>query len=235
MSTFLQLVNQAQQEAGLAGTDLTTLQSGLSAESTRFKNWVSREWQRIQADKDQWQFLRQSGVYPTVQGQSQNTVAQIGAASTPTFTAAQFGNWKRDSFRFYSDPAFSDEMLAAFVTWDLFRDIYLYGSNRANQSRPVAFSVGPDKSIWLGLQPGATVYQMVYEYYQAPTALILDNDVPSMPAQYHDLIVFRALKAYGIFMAAEEVIGRADSEIGRIYPKLLADQLPILSSAPPLA
>lgn len=234
MSTFLQLVNQTQQEAGLAGGDLTTLQNGLSAESTRFKNWVNREWQRIQSDKVDWQWMRQSGTFPTVANQAQYTIAAIGAASTPVFAPATFGNWIKGSFRFYLDPAFSDEQLAAFITWDSFRNLYLYGSNRNNPSRPVAFTVAPDKSLYLGMKPDA-IYQAVYEYYQAPIALAADADVPAMPAAFHDLIVFRALKAYGVFMSAEEVIGRADEEIARIYPKLCVDQLPIVFSGAPLA
>lgn len=234
MSTFLQLVNQTMVEAGTAGSALTTLQGSLSAEAIRFKNWINYEWQRIQADKVQWQWMRQSGTFPTLANQAQYTIAAIGATSTPAFAAATFGNWIRRSFRFYLDPAFGDEQLAAFITWDQFRDLYLYGANRTNSSRPVAFTVGPDKSLWLGMRPDQ-VYTCVYEYYQSAIGLSADADTPAMPAQYHDLIVFRALKAYGAFMSAEEVIGRANEEIARITPKLCADQLPIVFGGPPLA
>lgn len=235
MSTFLQLVNQTMQEAGIAGSPLVTLQSGLSAESTRFAGWVNREWQRIQADKDQWQWLRTSGNFTTTAAQNQYTPAQVGAICTPTtFTAAQFANWKRDSFRFWLASGYGDEQLAAFLNWDQFRNLYLYAQNRVTQSRPVCFTVDPQKNLWLGLVPDQT-YNVVFEYYAAPAALVADTDTPAMPQQYHDLIVFKALKAYGVFMAAPEVIGRASEEISRIFSKLCVDQLPIIFSGPPLA
>lgn len=234
MATFLQLVNQVMGEAGTAGSPLTTLQTGLSPEATRFKAWVNAEWQRIQADKLQWQWMRVSGTFPTVANQMQYTIAGIGASSTPYFAAATFGNWIRRSFRFYLDPYYSDEQLAAFITWDQFRDLYLYGANRLNSSRPVAFTVAPDKSLYLGMRPDQ-IYQVVYEFYQAPIALSADADIPAMPSMFHDLIVFRALKAYGTFVSASEVISRADEEIARIMPKLCADQLPVAFGGPPMA
>lgn len=239
MATFLQLVNTVRQEAGLAGGDLTTLQSGLSAESQRIANWTNREWQRIQGMKDDWQWLRTSFNFQLTGLQQQYTVAQVGALTTPTFTAAQFGNWKRDSFRVYTNtaPTQADEMLAVFMPWDQFRNLYLYGTMRQNFSRPVAFTVAPDKSLWFGMPPDAAgvTYFCDGELYTAPVALVADADTPVMPLRWHDLIVFRALKAYGVFMAAEEVIARAQDQINEIQPKLMADQLPIITSGPPLA
>lgn len=234
MSTFLQLVNMTRQEAGLAAGDLTTLQTGLSAESNRIKNWVNREWYRIQSDKDQWQFLRRSGQFVTTAAQFLYSPAQVGAASTPVFAAGDFANWKRDSFRVYKDPQYADEMLSAFMNYDQWRNLYQYASMRTNYSRPVAITVAPDKSLGLGMGPDA-VYNVVYEYYAAPAYMAADTDVPNMPPEYHELIVFRALKAYGVFMAATEVIARAQEEIDRIWPKLCGDQLPIFMSGPPLA
>jgi hypothetical protein len=56
-----------------------------------------------------------------------------------------------------------------------------------------------------------------------------------MPTKYHDLIAFKALRAYGIFMSAPEVIGRADENISVLYPTLCSDQLPTMMSGAPLA
>lgn len=235
MATFLQLVNQVRSEAGIGGgTDLTTLQSGLSAESTRVKAWVVNECKRIESQRNDWQWLRHSGVLTLTANQAQYTVAQCGAASTPIFTAAQFANWKKDSFRVYSDAAFADEMLTVFMPWDTYRNVYQYASMRSTYSRPVAFSIGPDKSLWFGTGPDAA-WKVVYEYYQQPTALSADADVPALPIQYHDLIVFRALRAYGVFMSAQEVVDRAQQQINEIQPQLMGDQLPIMMSGPPLA
>lgn len=241
MSTFLQLTNLVRSEAGIAGGDLLTLQSGLSAESQRIANWVNNEWLRVQRKKPDWQWMRQYFHASLTNGQAEYTVAQIGAAATPVFTAAQFGNWKRDSFRIYTSasPQYIDEMLATFMPWDQFRNVYLYGNMRQNFSRPVAFTVSPSKSLWFGMPPDINAAGVTYnvdgEYYQAPAALVLDADVPACPAFYHDWIMARALKAYGVFMSAAEVIGRAEELIGEVQPAVMADQLPIMESGPPLA
>lgn len=231
--TFLQLVNAVRQEAGVATADLTTLQSGMSSESTRFKNWVNREWLRIQADKPDWQFMRQTAQFNLTAGVALYTPAQVGLASTPQFAPNAFANWKRDSFRCFTS-TYDDEMLMGFIPWDQWRNVFQYGSMRTNTSRPVAVTVAPDKSLGFGITPDRN-YGVVFEYYRAPVALSADADMPSMPGQYHDLIVYRALLSYGVFMSAPEVISRAQMEIARIQPKLMADQMPIMVSGPPLA
>lgn len=240
MSTYLQIVNEVRSEAGIAGGDLTTVQTGLSAESQRIANWVNKEWLRIQRKKPDWQWMRKYITCPLTGGVAEYTPAAIGAAATPTFTAAQFGNWKRDSFRIYTNalPTQVDEMLATFMPWDQFRNVYLYGSMRQNFSRPVAFTVSPSKSLWFGMPPdvNATVsYFFDAEYYSAPSALVLDTDTPGAPAQYHDWVMARALKAYGVFEGAPEVIERAQELINEVQPLISVDQLPIVEAGPPLA
>jgi len=55
------------------------------------------------------------------------------------------------------------------------------------------------------------------------------------PARFHDLIAYRALRAYGIFMSAPEVISRADSVIDTLAADLANDQLPAMMTGNPLA
>ena len=235
MSTFLQIVNTVRSEAGITGGDLTTLQgSGLSAESTRIKTWVNSEWLSLQRKRPDWQWMRQSGVLTLTTDQAQYTPAQAGAASTPSFTAAQFGNWKRDSFRIFKDTQYLDEMLAAFMPWDQYRNLYQYGSMRTSYNRPVVVSIGPDKSLWFGIQPDAA-WKLVYEMYLAPSSMSADADTPGCPAFYHDLITYEALLAYGVFVSAQEVITRAETKIAEIRPLVLLDQLPLVHAGPPLA
>jgi hypothetical protein len=105
---------------------------------------------------------------------------------------------------------------------------------RSARSRPVVFSIDPQKNLYFGIVPDGA-YTIVYEFYRTPITLSADADTPAMPARFHELIAFRALRAYGIFMAAPEVIGRADDQISRIGAELAADQLQVITSGPPLA
>lgn len=236
MSTFLQLVNQVRSEAGLASGDLTTLQSGLSLESTRFKNWVVREWNLIQTAQPDWQFLRLTGEFTTTANQAQYTPQQAEATvDGTTGTAAILASWKKDSFRLSTAGAsYADEAILGFQPWDVYRNMYQYGNMRAVRSKPVLFTIDPQKNLWFGATPDAA-YVVNYEFYRTPQTLSADADVPLCPDRFHDLIAFRALRAYGIFMSASEVIGRADSVIDTLYPDLVNDQLPPMMSGNPLA
>lgn len=236
MATFLQLVNTARSEAGLASGDLTTLQSGLSAESKRFVDWVRGEWRRIQSSHPDWQFLRVSGEFTTTANQFKYTPQQAKATSDGTDTGtAILADWKRDSFRLSTQGAsYADEAILGYQPFDVYRNMYQYGAMRSVRSKPVLFAVDPQKNLVLGATPDAA-YVVNYEFYRTPQELSADGDVPLCPDRFHDLIAYRALRAYGIFMSAPEVIGRADSMIDTIYPDLANDQLPPMMSGNPLA
>jgi hypothetical protein len=233
---YLQLVNLARSEAGVAGSDLATLQGTISAESTRFKNWVANEWVRIQSEHPDWEFLRFGGEFNTVANQANYTPQQAEATSDGTSSGTPIlGNWKRDSFRVSTaGQNYNDEMLLGFMPWWQYRNLYQYGNMRSARSRPVVFSIDPQKNLYFGIVPDGA-YTIVYEFYRTPITLSADADTPAMPARFHELIAFRALRAYGIFMAAPEVIGRADDQISRIGAELAADQLQVITSGPPLA
>ena len=142
---------------------------------------------------------------------------------------------KRDSFRVSTaGQNYNDEMLMGFMPWWQYRNLYQYGNMRDARSRPVVFSIDPQKNLYFGITPNAA-YTVGYEYYRTPVTLSADTDTPAMPDRFHELIAYRALRAYGIFMAAPEVIGRADDAISRINPQLATDQLLDITSGPPLA
>ncbi|MBV8658234.1 MAG: hypothetical protein JO142_10465 [Burkholderiales bacterium] len=237
MGTLLSIVNDARMEAGLASGDLTTLQSGLSLEDQRFMRWAQMEYRKMCAKHRDWQFLRQTFDFgPLTAGVASYTPAQVGALATSTFTAQQFKDWKRDSFRLYSTgSSYGDEQLSTFMPWDQFRNVYQYSNQRNITSRPVAFSIDPLKNLWFGITPDATGWRVDGELYLNPISLSADTDRPQWPVQYDDLLTYLVLRAYGVFMSAPEVVQRASQEIGPLYAQLLLDQLPVITSGPPLA
>lgn len=236
MSTLLELVNLARTEAGVAGGALTTVQGALSQESARFKNWVQQEWISLQQEHVDWQFLRVSRNFDTAANQGQYTAQQAKATSDGLVTGdAILAEWKRDSFRLSTaGQNYADEAILGYMPWDTYRQLYQYGSMRAARSKPVVFTVDPQKNLWFGIVPDAA-YTVDYEFYRTPQALSADSDTPLMPARFHSLVAYRALRAYGVFMAAPEVIGYAEGKIREFAPQLAADQLPKMMSGPPLA
>lgn len=223
---FLELVNLTRMEAGVAGDDLPTLQSGLSRESRRFKSWVQSEWDWIQSQHSEWRFLQGAQQFNTVAGTYLYTPAEANAPD--------LAKWKLDSVRVAYETSLSDENFIDYMPWPQFRDHYVFGSSRATQSRPVTWSIDPANKIALGHTPDQ-VYKVVFEYEKVPVTLSLDSDTPTMPARFHSLVAYRALLAYGVFVASPELIDRAERKTKEMQPLLFADQLPMMELGPTLS
>lgn len=233
---LLQLVNLARTEAGVAGGDLTTVQGTISLEAARFRTWVVNAWNDIQTGSADWQFMRLPFEFDTVANQQSYTPQQAKATDDGTASGSPIlGAWKRDSFRVSTTGAnYGDEMLCGFMPYWQFRNLYQFGNMRAQRSRPVVFSIDPQKNLLFGITPDGQ-YRIVGEFYRTPVTLGADTDTPACPDRFHPLIAYKALRAYGIFMSAPEVIGRADERISQLEPMMYIDQMLPVESGPPLA
>jgi hypothetical protein len=121
------------------------------------------------------------------------------------------------------------------IEFDTWRDSYMLGAMRSVRTRPVAIAIGPDQSLNVG-PPSNGLYLITGDYWSAPTALVNDNDTPTkLPTRWHPLICWRALKKYGFYEAAEDVIGRAQYEWDVMYRELEAARLPTMGFAGALA
>jgi hypothetical protein len=56
-----------------------------------------------------------------------------------------------------------------------------------------------------------------------------------MPVRFHNLIVYEAMKKYGFFESASEILANANYQAGRTMRQLEADQLPDLVIGEPMA
>lgn len=172
------------------------------------------------------------------EGASFTTVA--GQASYPLGTGvgtcgiapASFGKWDRETFRNYTTAAgFTNEMFLDYVPYDTWRDAYQLGAMRAVQTRPVAFAIGPDKSICLGPPPN-DLYTITGDFFVAPTQMALDTDVPTgLPAQWHMDIVYRMMMMYAGYEAAPEVFQRGAQAHAMLFAQMEAGYAPEMSFA----
>jgi hypothetical protein len=228
MSTFLQLVNRLRSECGVSGSDYTTV-VGATGEQLRLVRWINAGWKDVQNLHADWNFLRQSFTFNT------NTVTNQSSYTPAQCNTTNFGNWKKDSLRIYTTSlGFSNEMILRFAPYDEFRNLYLYGSSRTTYTKPTVFSIDPQKNLVLGAPPDLTGYTVNGEYYQLPTELVLDADVPVMPAQFHDAIFYKAMTHYAGYENAAEVNMRGASEYKNLMYRLHIDQLPTMTFGAPL-
>ena len=213
--TYLELVNSVVELADISNSPLATVQ-GVSGINLRAKNWVKQSWIDIQNLHTDWLFLRQNLSFVTASSQSY-TLAAMGAPLLRSYD--------KESLRIYQTSAgVADEQRLTFMEWQDFRDTYLYGPRQTG--RPICFSIDPAvKTLWLSSNPG-TGFTVTGYYRTSPVTLSADADTPACPAEYHMIVVYRALLKYAGFEAAQEVKQEAKENYGPLLSNLRIEQLP---------
>lgn len=213
---FVQLVESLRVECGVSGAPLTTIMS-VGGELLRLRNWIIAAWNDIQTKHTDWNFLRANFQFNTTASKQSYSLADAGVPTLDT--------WNQESIWLY-DPAIgiSDERPLGRMSWEHFRRMYMMGSQIP--AKPIAFTINPlDKSISFGSLPDSA-YTIVGECWTEPVALFNDADTPAMPAKFHQLIVYEAMKKYAGYEAASEVMARAESEGKVLWNQLVIQQLP---------
>lgn len=233
--TFLEIARAAAVQCGVASgsaiqTALPTV-VGATGSLGRIVGWINDAWTDIQMDRDDWIWMRSSNLLG--QGVSFQTIA--GQASYPLGTGAgtvgvavnAFGKWDRETFRNQSTAVgFRNEILMDEVSYDTWRDSYMLGAMRSEQTRPIAIAIGPDQSLCLGPPPNGD-YTITADYFVAPSVLVADADVPlGLPERFHMLIVYRVMMKCGGYESAPELYQRGSEENAGMYAQLMQVRAP---------
>jgi hypothetical protein len=225
--TYLQLCNTLITKAGISGSQLgTTLNQ--TGEMGRVVNWINEAWLEIQELSDTWDWLAKDFTFNTTTGQSAYTLAQIGITD--------FASWNKQSFRVYfTSVGVRSEVFLEWLDWPQYRDTYLYGNLRLTTGMPLHIARRPeDQSLNLGLSPDANGYTIVGRYFSQPTTFTADSDTPSMPARFHNLIVYRAMQMYGKYEAASEVLQAGYDQFKPMMKRMQKDQMEPITVGTPL-
>ena len=211
---FLQMVQALKREAGVSG-DIVTV-SNQRGEADRLVNWVANSYLEIcNEEQGQWKFLRKQVVKDLTPG--------IGVYSAADFLITDMDHWDETTCRVALMPDLSDENYLEAMQWNEFYDYWLFGSRRTLQGQPLNASVGTDDRLNLAPIPSGP-YKLAFEYNALPTPLAADEDVPLMPSKFHMLIVWRALRHYGMFESAPEVVARAEDAMNELQFRLMLEQ-----------
>lgn len=235
MMNLLQLTQRAALECGVSGSIVTT--GGLTGQWARMLGWVQQAWIEIQSKHDDWEWMRSSNL-------AGGGVSYVPAAGVPVTSLgtgagkigldpALFGKWVKGSFRTYvtATGTNSETFLDNDLTYDEWRDAYMYGAMRTVQTRPVAIAVGPAKQLCVG-PPSNGLYTVTGDYYTAPTAMSADTDLPTgLPSGYDMVIVYQAMLYYAGYESAPEVLDRGTVGYSKLMNEMEAKWLPQCSWA----
>lgn len=230
--TFLQLVQKLRQKVGGAGTGPTTVVAQ-SGELLDYVNWVQEAWLLIQALEEDWMWMRKDVSFQT----AANKIAYLPSATAGETGVTDLAKWcDDDSWRCYKTATGrSDEAWLVSWPYQVFRDTYDFGTQSTIVGKPSVFaSRDRDLALLLGQTPDS-IYTVTGQYQATPTDMLVDADVPGMPARFHMLIVYRAMMLYGRYEAAPEVTADGEREFSNMLTALRGDQLEHIHLGPPLA
>jgi hypothetical protein len=173
-----------------------------------------------------WMWMNGEFSLTTVANKFSYTPAEAGIAT-------RFSSWDIRSMRVYETASGNDNSTELpFLDYVMYRDYYL--TNTQAPGRPIIHSVAPNLNLLLGPKPNEAGYTVVGEYRKTTQSLVANTDVPEMPADYHMMIVYRALMRYARAEAAGEIYADAKAAHDEFKRRLELNQLPPVGMAGPL-
>ena len=234
MSTFLELCQDVAEESGTIPTigDPQTAQ-GQTGRLLRIVNWVRKAHNDVQRMHRTWRWLEADFSGNVIATQQAYTPAELGIT--------RFGHWiwhdetGANTFTFYLDAdGQSEEGALYYVEWPVFRRDYMVGSNATQTGKPAYVTVNPANQLVLWPIPNAAG-KLRGRYRKGHQTLSADSDTPEMPADFHDVIKWKALMYMATFDEAMEQLPMFDLQYNQALDRLEKDQLPRVRLAGPLA
>ncbi len=222
--TFLDLCQDVARECGVSNSQSAAVPTAVASQTGelgRIVQWTARAWRDIQGIRH-W-----------------NWMWEEAALTLPVGASVLAGNIPSE--RYLTDTAMrstttSDGRTIEYVPWDDWRRWYSQADINAGNS-PTVFSIRPDN--WLTFNGIPSVanggdVNFTVERYKNPTQLMLDTDVPGMPPDLMDLIVYKAMLLYANFDEAGTTRATCVTEVARLERDLISRCLPQMRLGGPL-
>lgn len=232
MATYLTGSQDVATEVGIdnGGPSDVTTQTG---EYNRIVRYYRDAYIEVQ-NRTKWRWLRHPFTFNTVADDDTYAYTDVTDV-TASATISRFGEWLLTSENtpkaYLTSSGVGSQYLLIWMPWDYFSQVYKLGT--VASGAPAHITVDPQNNILIGPPPSA-VYTITGEYYRSPQILAADGDTPEMPTQYHNLIMYGAMKKYAMFESAPEVDARATFEYNRMLRQLENNQGPSINFGPPL-
>jgi hypothetical protein len=195
---YLQLCQRTAQYSGTIDGTAPTAVTGQVGRLAILVNMVNSAWSDIQGEHlDSWRWLR-SGFTGTLSAGTKRYTAG-------SFSLTRFSRWIEEfgSLSMYATATgVSDEKALEFIDYQLWRRTYDRGTPQPQRPRQVAIS--PTEELCFGAVPDAG-YTVLGEYMKGKQTLADDADIPECPADYHEVIVWKALILLNWFDEASQL------------------------------
>jgi len=226
MTTFLQLCQRVRYECGLAGVgDVPASVLNQTGVLRKVVDRTARAWVDIQSELNGcWKFLRKQKVYQLVIGQREYSVAvDLGVSD--------LGKWDKESSCIYKTST-ADETALTWIEYRDFRRRY----HSFSTGRPCVVTDKVKDSLAFDLTPDSA-YTATLDYWKTPVVLAANADVPDIPVQHADVIVWKSVMMFAGNEISPELLAYATGMYTKSHFKLILDQgdLPDARRSYPLA
>lgn len=215
---YLELCQMVARESGtVSGTQPSSVASQ-TGRMAKIVHWVDIAWRQIQNRRNAWLWMRD---------EFEGNLSAGSARYTPaSFSLTRHAEWinEEDTVTLYKQSeGVSDEGRLLFMPWKMYRRTYERGTQTAD--RPVHYTISPAGELCFGPKPDAT-YVVRGEYRKSPQTLSENEDIPEMPARFHELVAWEGLLLLAEHDEAEIHIAVANRRKSELSSDLERDQLP---------
>lgn len=212
MSSYLQLCQRVRQEAAISGTGPSAV-TGQTGQYAAVVSWVARAWLEIQNEYTNWNFLWDELTFDTV-------------AATQAYTPQKNGldpkRYSEDMHLYKKVDGTDDSAWLKQLSWAKFKDTYTVGEQESG--RPKYFAYKPNNMIAFYPIPD-DVFTATVEFYRPPQVLTAGTDVPLIPSEFEDAIIYKALMYWAEYSDATEVFQGSSMNYDRIMNRMMEEQL----------
>lgn len=254
----VQLLQDVCQESGISGWQGISTTVGVTGQIARALEWVQKSWMSVQRASDMWQFMRFTATFSTVNGQWQyngggnestaptSPLVTANSATLINGVAPQLHSIVENSWRIYDNVSgiATEIHLNSAHDWDTFRELFRFSNIQLQTGRPTYITIMPNRDIALALIPDAgqgSGYTIYGDFYSKPQRLgilpgntSIDETVPWMPEEFHELITWEAVYRYAGFQEAGAQYVHAKNMAQDLWQALKDNQLPNVEPEGPL-
>lgn len=206
---YLQLCQRLRQECGGSGSGPQSVTNQIG-ENKLYVDWVNQAWREIQNVRQDWFFQWKQGGFDITEGATIITLP----SDLNRMAVLEIGDHKVD-----------------VIDWPVYRQYY---SQTLEQGRPTAVSFAPNGQLYLNKQADKN-YSCRIDYYFLPQQLVNNTDIPTLPEEFHMIIVYKAMMYYGAYESAADVVGMGVSAYHNMMSDLEYKQLCRVDAPGPLA
>ena len=188
---YLELCTKVHNRADIPATGLASV-TGQVGILLRVVSWVEDAWKEIQLAERWWLFRLESG--------SASLGTGVASYDVATFMPSDFSYFWPNSI--YIKDAGTNVGQLSLMSWEDYRSQYLHETLVTGV--PTTITVSHNGNIYFNTIPDKD-YTIDFDYQRIVQNLAANNDIPTLPVDYHDVIWLRALAMYGEHYGAPEV------------------------------